>query len=81
MSGPSPSKTGRLGLAFVLMWRLQEGRHERDKQTSRDLGIRRRRLLAACGADEIESLRVRVIFAARRVNCRRGVNEVYLPEG
>ena len=31
-------------LAFGLMWRLQEGRDERDAQTRRDPSRRRRRL-------------------------------------
>jgi hypothetical protein len=34
-----PSETGRLRLAFGLRWRPQEGRDERDPQTSRDLGV------------------------------------------
>ena len=41
-------KTGRLELAFGLMWLTQERRGERDPQTRGDPGGRRRRVQPAC---------------------------------
>jgi hypothetical protein len=53
MSGPSRPKQAELGLAFRLVWL----RDERDPQTGRDLGVRRRRIQPACRcADEDRTL-------------------------